>query len=146
MTAHLLAIQRLHPAAHPPERATPSSAGYDLRACEPVTIPPRGRAMVPLGFAWAGPEGFVGLVFSRSGHGAKWGLRLSNAVGVIDADYRGEWKCSITNDGDEPYTVQAGERIAQLLIMPVEHATFRWVPSLGETQRGYGGFGSSGKM
>lgn len=144
-TTHRLAIQKLHPAASAPQRATPGSAGYDLRACLAVTIPPRGRAMVPLGFAWAGPPGFVGLVFSRSGHGAKHGLRLSNAVGVIDTDYRGELMLSMTNDGDEPYSIEPGERVAQLLIMSVEHASFHWVADVGQTQR-VGGFGSSGKM
>lgn len=144
-TTHRLAIQKLHPAAQAPHRATPGAAGYDLCACEDVTIPPRGRAMVPLGFAWAGPAGFVGLLFSRSGHGAKHGLRLSNAVGVIDVDYRGEWACSFTNDNDTPYHVTAGERVAQLLIMPVEHASFHWVETLGDTARGAGGFGSTGR-
>lgn len=140
----MLAIQKLHPAAQAPHRATPGAAGYDLCACEDVIIPPRGRAMVPLGFAWAGPAGFVGLVFSRSGHGAKHGLRLSNAVGVIDSDFKGGWQVSMTNDNDAPYHVTAGERVAQLLIMPVEHASFHWVPDVGTSERGVGGWGSTG--
>ena len=131
-----------------PAYATPGSAGMDLRACidEPLTIPAGGRAKVPAGFAMAlpGPE-YVALVFARSGLAAKHGVALSNGVGVVDSDYRGEVTIGLINQGQESYTIQPGDRVAQMVILPVEQAALTLVAELDETQRGAGGFGSTGK-
>lgn len=131
-----------------PAYATPGSAGMDLRACidEPLTIPAGGRAKVPAGFAMAlpGPE-YVALVFARSGLAVKHGVALSNGVGVVDSDYRGEVTVGLINQGQESYTIQPGDRVAQLVILPVEQAALTLVAELDETQRGAGGFGSTGK-
>lgn len=131
-----------------PAYATPGSAGMDLRACidEPLTIPAGGRAKVPAGFAMAlpGPE-YVALVFARSGLAAKHGVALSNGVGVVDSDYRGEVTIGLINQGQESYTIQPGDRVAQMVILPVEQAALIPVAELDETQRGAGGFGSTGK-
>ena len=131
-----------------PAYATPGSAGMDLRACidEPLTIPAGGRAKVPAGFAMAlpGPE-YVALVFARSGLAVKHGVALSNGVGVVDSDYRGEVTVGLINQGQESYTIQPGNRVAQLVILPVEQAALTLVAELDETQRGAGGFGSTGK-
>lgn len=131
-----------------PTYATPGSAGMDLRACidEPLTIPAGGRAKVPAGFAMAlpGPE-YVALVFARSGLAVKHGVALSNGVGVVDSDYRGEVTVGLINQGQESYTIQPGDRVAQMVILPVEQAALIPVAELDETQRGTGGFGSTGK-
>ena len=131
-----------------PAYATPGSAGMDLRACidEPLTIPAGGRAHVPAGFAMAlpGPE-YVALVFARSGLAVKHGVALSNGVGVVDSDYRGEVTVGLINQGQESYTIQPGDRVAQMVILPVEQAALIPVAELDETQRGAGGFGSTGK-
>ena len=130
-----------------PAYATPGSAGMDLRACidEPLTIPAGGRAKVPAGFAMAlpGPE-YVALVFARSGLAVKHGVALSNGVGVVDSDYRGEVTVGLINQGQESYTIQPGDRVAQMVILPVEQAALIPVAELDETQRGAGGFGSTG--
>lgn len=131
-----------------PAYATPGSAGMDLRACidEAVTIPAGERRMVPTGLAIAlpGPE-WVALVYARSGLAIKHGLAPANCVGVIDSDYRGEIIVALTNLSDESYTVQPGDRVAQLVIMPVTQAQITVVDELDETARGAGGFGSTGK-
>lgn len=131
-----------------PAYATAGAAAMDLCACmeEPVTLAPGGRQGIPTGIAIAlpGPE-YVALVCSRSGMGARHGITLSNSVGVIDSDYRGELKVPMVNLGKEPYTIQPGERVAQLCIAPVYTAAFAPVQELGDTTRGEGGFGSTGK-
>ncbi|MDD5937618.1 MAG: dUTP diphosphatase [Clostridiales bacterium] len=131
-----------------PAYATPGSAGMDLRACidEPLTLAPGARAKVPAGFAMAlpGPE-YVALVFARSGLAAKHGLALSNGVGVVDSDYRGEITMGLINLGTEPYTIQPGERVAQMVILPAVQADLTPALELDDTQRGAGGFGSTGK-
>lgn len=131
-----------------PSRATAGSAGLDLRACldGPVTIAPRQLARIPTGVAIAlpGPE-YAALVFARSGLGVKHGISLSNGVGVIDSDYRGELVVPLRNFGDGTYTIQPGERIAQLVIMPVLLPEIVEVEELSQTQRGQGGFGSTGR-
>ena len=142
-------IQKLDPRAQAPERATAGSAGADLHALldEVLTIPPGGRAAVPTGIAIGLPSPeTVGLVFARSGLGIKKGITLSNSVGVIDSDYRGELRVGLVNLSDEDYTVQNGERIAQLAVLPVAQAAFAAAEELGETQRGEGGFGSTGRL
>ncbi|WP_283609645.1 dUTP diphosphatase [Faecalispora anaeroviscerum] len=141
-------FQKLHPNAVIPQRATPGSAGMDLTACmeEPVLLPPGGRAMIPTGLAMALPTAeWVGLVYARSGLAVRHGITLSNSVGVIDSDYRGEIRVGLCNLGQEPYTIQPGERIAQLVISPVLLPPVQEAEELDSTERGAGGFGSTGK-
>ena len=141
-------IQKLDPRAQAPERATAGSAGADLHALldEALTIPPGGRAAVPTGIAIGLPSPeTVGLVFARSGLAVKHGLALSNGVGVIDSDYRGEICVGLCNLGTQPYEIQPGERIAQLVVMPVCPLPVQEAAELDQTQRGAGGFGSTGR-
>ena len=131
-----------------PTRATEGSAGLDLRACleEPVTIAPRQLVTIPTGVAMALPgQEYVGLIFARSGLGVKHGVSLSNGVGVIDSDYRGELMVGLTNLSDVPYTIQPGDRIAQLVVTPVALPQVEIVTELDDTGRGTGGFGSTGQ-
>ena len=132
-----------------PAYATAGSAGMDLRACidEPMTIRPMERVKVPTGFAIAlpGPQ-WVAFIFARSGLGIKSGITLPNCVGVIDSDYRGEIIVALTNLSDTDYTIQPGDRVAQLVIMPVTQADINVVDELDETERGAGGFGSTGRV
>ena len=132
-----------------PAYATAGSAGMDLRACidEPMTIRPMERVKVPTGFAIAlpGPQ-WVAFIFARSGLGIKYGITLPNCVGVIDSDYRGEIIVALTNLSDTDYTIQPGDRVAQLVIMPVTQADISVVDELDETERGAGGFGSTGRV
>ena len=136
------------PGAKAPFYATPGAAAADLCAVldAPLTLPPMGRAMVPTGLAiqLPGPE-YVALVCARSGLAVKHGLALSNGVGVIDSDYRGEIQVGLVNLGSETYTLQPGERLAQLMILPVVQAAFVQADTLDETDRGAGGFGSTGR-
>lgn len=141
-------FQKLHPNAVIPQRATPGSAGMDLVACmeEPLLLSPGGRAMVPTGLAMALPTAdWVGLVYARSGLAVRHGITLSNCVGVIDSDYRGEIRVGLCNLGQEPYIIQPGERIAQLVISPVLLPPVEEADELDNTERGTGGFGSTGK-
>ena len=141
-------IQKLDPRAQAPERATAGSAGADLHALldEVLTIPPGGRAAVPTGIAIGLPSPeTVGLVFARSGLGIKHGIAPANCVGVIDSDYRGEILVGLQNSGDADYVIQPADRIAQLMVVPVVQAQVKMVDQLDETQRGAGGFGSTGK-
>jgi dUTP pyrophosphatase len=111
-----------------------------------VLLPPGGRALVPTGIAIALPSpAYVALVFARSGRAVRNGITLSNSVGVIDSDYRGEIKVGLVNLSAEPYTVSPGDRIAQLAVLPVVQAETVLVSELDETERGAGGFGSTGK-
>ena len=131
-----------------PARATEGSAGLDLAACidEPVTIAPRALVRIPTGIAIALPSpDYVALVFARSGLGIKHGVSLSNGVGVIDSDYRGEIAVGLTNLSDTPYTIQPGDRIAQLAVVPVARPELVWTEDLEDTGRGAGGFGSTGR-
>ena len=136
------------PGVKAPFYATPGAAAADLCAVldAPLTLPPMGRAMVPTGLAiqLPGPE-YVALVCARSGLAVKHGLALSNGVGVIDSDYRGEIQVGLVNLGSETYTLQPGERLAQLMILPVVQAAFVQADTLDETDRGAGGFGSTGR-
>lgn len=132
-----------------PSRATEGSAGLDLYAAlaAPVTVAPRALARIPTGVAAGMPgPGYVGLVFARSGLAVKYGVALSNGVGVIDSDYTGEIVVGLCNLGDAPYTVQPGERIAQLVVAPLPALRVEETDSLGETERASGGFGSTGKF
>jgi len=132
-----------------PSRATADSAGLDLRAAleaPSLTIAPGQRAAVPTGIAIEiGEPGVAGFVFSRSGLGAKRGLTVAQGVGVIDPDYRGEIIVWLFNTSGQPVTIEAGERIAQLVLMPVRTPIVEVVEELGDTARGAGGFGHTGK-
>ena len=129
-----------------PAYATPLSAGVDLRAAleEPVLLAPLGRALIPTGLYMAIPAGFEGQVRPRSGLAAKHGVTVLNTPGTIDADYRGEIKVILVNLSEVPFTVEPGERIAQMVFARCEQAQFEQVETLDETQRGAGGFGSTG--
>lgn len=128
-----------------PTYARPGDAGADLRASEDVTLAPGERRLVGTGVAVAIPEGHVGLVTPRSGLAARAGLSIVNSPGVIDSGYRGEIKvCLINLDPETPIELAEGDRVAQLLIMPVVAATFEPVAMLDETERGAGGHGSTG--
>ena len=134
--------------AKTPAYATPGSAAADLCAVldESLTVQPMQRVLVPTGLAIELPGAHaVALVYARSGLSIKHGLCMANGVGVIDSDYRGELKVPMVNLGKEPYTIQPGERVAQLCIAPVYTAAFAPVQELGDTTRGEGGFGSTGK-
>ncbi len=141
-------IKKLRENAVVPKRATAGSAGADLYACcdEPVAIRPGSLAMIPTGIAIELPEKeLAAFLFARSGLGVKHGICLANGVGVVDSDYRGEICVGLCNVSDKEYTVMPGERIAQMVIMPVVCAQFVQVQELDETERGSGGFGSTGK-
>ena len=142
-----LQIKRVRSEAVLPERATQGSAGLDLRACTngETCIMPGDTALLPTGLAVALPEGSVGLVFGRSGLGIRHGIVPANAVGVIDADYRGEILVGLANHSAEPYIIVPGDRIAQLVIVPVLTPPIEEVINLSDTARGEGGFGSTGK-
>ncbi len=129
-----------------PSYATPQSAGMDLRAAieEPIRIEPGQRVLIPTGLIMEIPEGYEGQVRPRSGLAIKKGLTVANAPGTIDADYRGEVKVILINLGSEPVEIKRGERIAQLVIAPVARVSVEVSQELSETQRGEGGFGSTG--
>ena len=131
-----------------PYYATPGSAAMDLHACidEAVIIPAGGRRTIPIGVAIALPSAdYVALVYARSGLGIKHGIAPANCVGVIDSDYRGEILVGLQNSGESDFTVQPGDRIAQLMIAPVVQSSIQVVEELDGTIRGTGGFGSTGK-
>ena len=131
-----------------PKFATAGAACMDLCACidAPVTLEAGARALIPTGIAIALPSAdYVALVFARSGLGIKQGVCLSNGVGVIDSDYRGEIGVGLVNLGQSAYTVQPGDRIAQLMVTPVVQPTVVQVSELDDTDRGAGGFGSTGR-
>ena len=131
-----------------PYYASEGAAAMDLCACvdAPVELPPRALARIPTGIAIALPSAdYVALVFARSGLGVKHGVALSNGVGVIDSDYRGEIQVGLTNLSDTPYTIQPGDRIAQLAVLPVVRPSLERVEELDQTDRGTGGFGSTGR-
>lgn len=138
----------IRPGAKAPAYATAGSAAADLCAMldAPLTLAPAERTILPTGVAiqLPGPE-WVALICARSGLGAKHGITLPNGVGVIDSDYRGELRVALVNLGEEAYTIQPGDRVAQLMILPVAQAQFCPVEKLDETDRGTGGFGSTGR-
>ena len=141
-----LRFRRLSAAARPPAQANEGDAGYDLHAAEAVTIDPGERASVGTGIAVAIPEGQAGLVVPRSGLAARHGISVVNAPGLIDSGYRGELRVLLLNtDRAEPFAVELGDRIAQLVLVAVESASVEEVEQLDETVRGAGGFGSTGR-
>jgi len=142
-----ISVRRLHPDAVLPSLAHEDDAGCDLVAVASVTLAAGGgRAMVPTGFAMALPAGTAGFVLPRSGLASRHGITCANAPGLIDAGYRGEVKVALVNlDPTNDYVVQVGDRIAQLVVLPVPTVTFLEVDELDASERGEGGFGSSGR-
>ncbi len=142
-------IKYLTDGAEAPYYATDGAAGMDLKACisQPVELKPLGRATVPTGIAIKLPDKRYGaFLFARSGLAVKHGVTLSNCVGVIDSDYTGEIKVGLVNLSDTAYTIQPGERIAQMVIARHEQALWQPAQTLDETERGEGGFGHTGKQ
>ena len=130
-----------------PAYATPLSAGVDLKANldQPVVLQPLDRALIPTGLFIALPAGYEAQVRPRSGLALKHGITVLNSPGTVDADYRGELKCILVNLSDEPFTIEPGERIAQMVVARHEQVEWEQVEELDDTQRGAGGFGSTGK-
>jgi dUTP pyrophosphatase len=140
-----LALKRLDPTLPLPTYARPGDAGLDLHAAAAVALAPGARALVPTGFAIAIPHGFAGFVLPRSGLALRHGITVLNAPGLIDAGYRGEVKVLLVNlDPHATVKVERGERVAQLVIQRVEGATLEEVAELPASDRGAGGFGSTG--
>ncbi len=138
-------LQRIDPALPAPRAAHAGDAGVDLMARERVRLDPGERALVATGVAVALPEGFVGLVAPRSGLAARHGIGVVNAPGILDSGYRGELKVILINHGREAVTVERGERIAQLIVVPYVAPAFEEVAELPGSARGDGGFGSTGR-
>ncbi|MGN0555142.1 MAG: dUTP diphosphatase [Candidatus Fimenecus sp.] len=142
-----LKIRKVSENAVIPKRATGGSAGLDLCACidKPITLNGGETALIPTGLAIELPSAEYGaFVFARSGLAIKHGIGLLNSVGVIDSDYRGEIKVGVINQISEAYTIEPGERVAQMVVMPVSMMPVEEAETLGETDRGAGGFGSTG--
>ena len=143
-----LKIKKLKPNAKIPQRATDGSAGMDLYACidSSIALAPQQLAVVPTGIAIELPDNScAAFLYARSGLGVKHGICLSNGVGVIDSDYRGEICAGLCNVSDKPYDIEPGERIAQMVIAPVLTPDITEADELSDTLRGAGGFGSTGK-
>lgn len=140
-------VKKMSPGAMLPTYGSADAAGADLYACleQPITILPGETAWIPTGIALEVPEGCAGLVIARSSLGAKRGLAPANKVGVIDSDYRGEIRVVLLNHGKQAQTVENGERVAQFLITPVVTPAYVEADELSDTERGVGGFGSTGK-
>jgi dUTP pyrophosphatase len=144
-----LLIKAVRENARIPKRATEGSAGMDLYACieGPVTIRPGDLVMIPTGIAIELPSAnYVAYLFARSGLGIKHGICLSNGVGVVDSDYRGEIKAALINNSKTDYTVMPGERIAQMMFVPIIRPEFSVTETLSSTERGEGGFGHTGSL
>lgn len=140
-------VVKLHPNAKLPTYGSAEAAGADLYACmdEPVTVLPGHTAWISTGIALEVPKGCAGLIYARSGMAAKRDLAPANKVGVIDSDYRGEIKVVLLNHGRNTQVIEPGERIAQFVITPVLTPDYLLVDELTDTDRGFGGFGSTGK-
>lgn len=141
-------MKKVHPAAIMPTYGSAGAAGADLYALpdtdHPLVIASGETVFVHTGVAAAIPEGYVGLVYARSGLACKRGVAPANKVGVIDSDYRGEIMVALHNHGETPQAIEPGDRVAQLVIAPVMQADFEWTEDLDDTTRGGGGFGSTG--
>ena len=144
MTTCHVSFTRLDSELPPPSQAHPGDAGFDLMTAIDVELEPGERAVVPTGLAMSVPEGFPGLVLARSGHAARHGVGVVNAPGLIDSGYRGEIKVILVNHGDEVVRFGRGERIAQLLVIPLPTVVFEEAAELSTSVRGSAGFGSSG--
>jgi dUTP pyrophosphatase len=140
-----LQVRLLHPAAQPPARTRPGDAGYDLRCSEGFSLWPGRRTTVPTGVALVLPPGVAGLVVPRSGLAAQHGISLVNGPGLIDPNYRGEIRVVVVNHGDARFEAVAGDRIAQLLLVPFLTPDVSVVSELPPSERGVNGFGSSGR-
>lgn len=138
-----VAIRRLRPDAHVPRAAYEGDAGLDLAACDAFELGPGERAVVPTGLAVEIPEGHAGFVQPRSGLAARHGITIVNSPGLIDPGYRGEIRVVLLNTGSEPFTVEPGMRIAQLVVVPVAAVRLVEVDELATSERGSRGFGSS---
>ena len=143
----IINIKKLNPNAIIPTRGSEYAAGYDLYACSEIAIDiaPHSTVKVGTGLAIEIPHGYFGAIFARSGLATKRGLRPANCVGVCDEDYRGEYIVALHNDTDEFMSIEPHERIAQLIVMPYLSVEFNEVSELSNTERGSGGFGSTGK-
>jgi len=143
----LLRVKKKDKSVPLPKYETIGSAGLDIRAfiASDLAIPPMGRAKIPTGLFLEIPEGYEAQIRPRSGLALKWGVTLLNSPGTIDSDYRGELEVIIINTGSESFTVKNGDRIAQMVISPVARAVISEAEQLSETERGAGGFGSTGK-
>ena len=141
-----LRVRKKDPLVALPRYESPGAAGMDLRAFigSDIAIPPMGRAKIPTGLFVEVPQGYEAQVRPRSGLAVKWGITVLNAPGTIDSDYRGEVEVILVNLGEDPFTVKNGERIAQMVISPVARAALSEAELLSETERGAGGFGSTG--
>ena len=142
-----VAVKKLREGAILPTFGSPEAAGADLYACleQYVTIAPGETVFVPTGLAMELPRGYAGLIYARSGLACKRGLAPANKVGVVDSDYRGEFIVALHNHGTQAQTISTGERIAQLVVTPVLIPEYIEVETLSDTQRGAGGFGSTGR-
>ena len=140
-------VKILRDGAKLPTYGTAGAAGADLYACvdAPVTIRPGETVFIPTGIALEVPEGCAGLVYARSGLACKQDLAPANKVGVIDSDYRGEFMIALHNHGKEVRTIRHGDRVAQLVVTPILRPVYEETDALDETDRGAGGFGSTGK-
>ncbi len=148
MSSKIVKIKKMRENAVIPKRATPGAAGADLYACidQEIVLHPGELVMIPTGIAIELPDQELGaFLFARSGLGVKHGICLSNGVGVVDSDYRGEICVGLCNVSDKEYTIRPQERIAQMVIMPVVCASFAETETLSDTERGNGGFGSTGQ-
>lgn len=139
-------IKKLKDNAIIPSYQTSQSAGMDLHACidEPIVIQPLGRSLIPTGLLIELPDGYESQIRARSGMALKHGITMANGIGTIDADYRGEYGVMLFNVSDEPFTVEPDMRIAQLVVNRYEQVVWREVDIVSETERGSGGFGSTG--
>lgn len=146
MSENIINIKRLRDNAILPSRGSEHAAGWDLYAAidQPITIAPHSTEKIGTGFAFELPSFTFGAIFPRSGLATKQGLRPANCVGVCDSDYRGEYIVAVHNDSNHTRVVEPGERIAQLILMPYLSMQFKEVNELTETERGDGGFGSTG--
>jgi dUTP diphosphatase len=140
-----LEVRLLRPEARPPARVRSGDAGFDLSAVEDFALAPGERAVVGTGVAIALPPGVAGLVVPRSGLAARHGISVVNGPGLVDPEYRGELRVILVNLGEEPFAGHAGDRIAQLLLVPFAAPAVRLVDELAATERGEDGFGSSGR-
>ena len=144
----ILKVKLVREGAQLPKRETPGSAGHDLRACitEDMVIPAGGSVLLPTGIAIEMENAnYVAIIASRSSMGYKYGIAMGNGIGVIDSDYRGEISVLLRNYSHTDFVVHPGDRVAQLLLMPVDLPELMEVDELSETQRGAGGFGSTGR-
>ena len=141
-----LKIKKVNPACTLPKYMTEGAAAMDVFACidENIVINPHERALIPTGFAIQLPFGYAAILCARSGLSFKNGIALANGIGVIDSDYTGEVKAALINNSDVPFTVEKDMRIAQMMIIPVMTARLEETAELDKTQRGAGGFGSTG--